>query len=89
MSGFDLAPTLAAASLGMGGYGGYVWPAFAIAALVLGGLLAQSLISARRNEAEAAALRAERTAAAEPPIETPAESLAESLAESHEADDGA
>jgi heme exporter protein D len=49
----------------MGGYGAYVWPAFAIAALVLIGLLMQSLVSARRNEAEAAALRAERAAALE------------------------
>ena len=47
----------------MGGYGAYVWPAFAIAAVVLIGLLVQSLVSARRNEAEAATLRAERAAA--------------------------
>jgi heme exporter protein D len=47
----------------MGGYGAYVWPAFGLAALVLAGLFVQSLASARRNEAEAAALRAERAAA--------------------------
>ena len=57
--------SLAASALGMGGYGGYVWPAFAIAALVMGALLAQSLHSTRRNEAEASALRAERAAGRE------------------------
>lgn len=49
----------------MAGYGAYVWPAFALAAVVLIGLLVQSLVSARRNEAEAATLRAERAAALE------------------------
>ena len=34
----------------MGGYGIYVWPAFAVAVLVLGGLLYASLRTMRANE---------------------------------------
>lgn len=60
----------------MGKYGAFVWPAFAIAALVMIALLVQSLAGARHSEAEAAALRAERAAALE-------------AAQSKEADDGA
>jgi heme exporter protein D len=41
----------------MGGYAGYVWPAFGFAALVLIGLLAQSWVAARRREAEFEQLR--------------------------------
>jgi heme exporter protein D len=41
----------------MGGYAGFVWPAFGFAALVLIGLLAQSWWAVRRREAELAQLR--------------------------------
>ena len=44
----------------MGGYGGYVWPAFAIAAIVLAGLLVASLTALRRREREATALEEAR-----------------------------
>ncbi len=37
--------------LAMGGYGAFVWPAYAIAALVLVGLLAASLLRLRRGRA--------------------------------------
>lgn len=40
----------------MGGYGGYVWTAFGLAALVLGGLLISSLVTLRRREREAKSL---------------------------------
>jgi heme exporter protein D len=43
--------------LAMGGYAAYVWTAFGLTALVLGGLLWQSLRLARRREAELASLR--------------------------------
>jgi len=36
--------------LAMGGYAGYVWPAFAFAALVMIGLLASSLRALRARE---------------------------------------
>lgn len=39
------------AFLSMGGYGIYVWPAFSVAALVLGGLLYASLRTLRANQA--------------------------------------
>jgi heme exporter protein D len=38
--------------LAMGGYARYVWPAFAVAALVLIGLLLQSLRAYRARQAE-------------------------------------
>lgn len=34
--------------LAMGGYAGYVWPAFGVAALVLGGLAVQAWAARRR-----------------------------------------
>jgi heme exporter protein D len=43
--------------LDMGGYGGYVWPAFGATALVLIGLLLASVRSLRAKEAALAALR--------------------------------
>jgi len=46
--------------LGMGGYGAYVWPAFILAAVVLGGLLVNSVMTLRRREREAQALEAQR-----------------------------
>jgi len=43
--------------LDMGGYGGYVWPAFGAAAVVLVGLLLATVRSLRAKEAALAALR--------------------------------
>ena len=40
----------------MGGYAAFVWPAYAVAAVVLIGLLVQTLRSLRAREAEFAAL---------------------------------
>ena len=40
----------------MGGYAGFVWPAYALAAILLVGLLAASLRQLRKAEAELAAL---------------------------------
>lgn len=48
--------------LHMGGYGGYVWPAYGLGAVLLVLVLALSLASARRNEAELEALQAMRRA---------------------------
>ena len=42
--------------LQMGGYAGFVWPAYALAAILLAGLLAISLRQLRKAEAELAAL---------------------------------
>jgi heme exporter protein D len=42
--------------LAMGGYAQFVWPAYALAALVLIGLLVTSLRQLRKVEAELAAL---------------------------------
>ncbi len=50
MSGLD-------AFLAMGGYAGYVWPAYTAAAIVLGGLLAWSLAGYRRAQRELEALQ--------------------------------
>jgi heme exporter protein D len=47
--------------LAMGGYAGFVWPAYALAALVLVGLLALSLRQLRKTEAELAALGLSRS----------------------------
>jgi heme exporter protein D len=46
--------------LAMGGYAAYVWPAYAVAALVLIGLLVQSRSALRRNEALLRQLEAAR-----------------------------
>jgi heme exporter protein CcmD len=43
--------------LAMGGYGAYVWSAFAIALLLMVGLFVQSRQAARKREAELEALR--------------------------------
>ncbi len=43
--------------LEMGGYAGFVWPAYAIAAVVMAGLLVVSLRRLRRAETELSALR--------------------------------
>ena len=42
----------------MGGHGAFIWPSYLIAAAVLIGLLAQSLVTLRRRERTLAALRA-------------------------------
>ncbi len=44
--------------LNMGGYGGFVWTAWGLAALVIGGLVWTSLRDLRAREAEIAALEA-------------------------------
>ncbi len=46
--------------LAMGGYADFVWPAYALAAIVLIGLLAVSLRQLRNTEAELAALSLSR-----------------------------
>jgi heme exporter protein D len=46
-----------ASFLDMGGYGGYVWPAFGVTAVVLLGLLLASLRSLRAREETLAALQ--------------------------------
>ena len=45
--------------LDMGKYAAYVWPAWAISALVLGALAARALLAARRWSAELKRLEAE------------------------------
>ncbi len=42
----------------MGGHGAFIWPSYLIAAVVLVGLLAQTLVTLRRRERTLAALRA-------------------------------
>ena len=44
--------------LAMGGYGGFVWPAYAVALLVLAWLVIASLRQLAKAEAEVAALEA-------------------------------
>ena len=46
--------------LWMGGYAGFVWPAYAVAALVLGGLAGQSWRRHRRSSRELARLAGDR-----------------------------
>jgi heme exporter protein CcmD len=46
--------------LSMGGYWPYIWPAYGVAALGLGGLLVASLCRLRANEAALRQLEAER-----------------------------
>ena len=50
------------AFLDMGGYAAFVWPSFAITAVVLVAMLVVSLRGLRSNEAALAALQAERGA---------------------------
>jgi heme exporter protein D len=49
----------------MGGYGGYVWPAYIIAAVVMAGLLLASLRALHSRQAELDALEARRRGAGE------------------------
>ena len=53
--------------LAMGGYAGFVWPAYGIATVVLGGILVASLRSLRRRERLLAELRAARRGLPEDP----------------------
>ncbi|MED5360274.1 MAG: heme exporter protein CcmD [Pseudomonadota bacterium] len=46
--------------LDMGGYAAFIWPAYLIAAVILGGILAQTIITMRRRERLADALRLQR-----------------------------
>ena len=48
--------------LDMGRYAAFVWPAWAISAVVLGALAARALIAARRWQAELRRLEADRPA---------------------------
>ena len=54
--------------LAMGGYGGYVWPAYLIAAGVLVALLVASLRTVRKQESRLAALRRTRSGLTEDDI---------------------
>jgi len=47
--------------LAMGGYAGFVWPAYALAAILLVGLVVVSLRQLRKVEAELAALGLSRS----------------------------
>ncbi len=42
--------------LSMGGYAGYVWPAYGLALLIIGGLIIQSTLDYRRQKRLAAQL---------------------------------
>ena len=44
--------------LSMGGYAAFIWPTYAVAAVVLGGLLGVTWSGMRRREAELELLRA-------------------------------
>lgn len=46
--------------LAMGGYAVYVWPAYGLAALVLGGMAVVSVLGLKRRRAELASLDAVR-----------------------------
>lgn len=46
--------------LAMGGYAAYVWPAFAVAAIIMAGLVANTLRTLRRRERELAEIEGAR-----------------------------
>ena len=46
----------------MGGYGAFIWPAYAVAAIVMVGLIIATLRNLRARESELAALEAEKQA---------------------------
>ena len=46
--------------LAMGGYARFVWPAFGLALIVLGGLLIESLVTYRKRRRELAAAESQR-----------------------------
>jgi len=47
--------------LAMGGYARFVWPAFGLALVVLGGLLIESLVTYRKRQRELAAAERQRS----------------------------
>jgi heme exporter protein D len=49
-----------ASFIAMGGYGHFIWPAYGIAAVVLGGLAVAAVRRLARSEADLAKLEAER-----------------------------
>jgi heme exporter protein D len=49
-----------AAFFAMGGYAAYVWPAFAVAAIVMAALVASTLMTLRRRERELAEIEGAR-----------------------------
>lgn len=46
--------------LAMGGYARFVWPAFGITVIVLGGLLVDSIVTYRRRQRELASVERRR-----------------------------
>ncbi|MBE11092.1 MAG: heme exporter protein CcmD [Rhodospirillaceae bacterium] len=44
----------------MGGYGAFIWPAYLVTFIILGGILAQSVVTMRRRERLADVLRKRR-----------------------------
>jgi heme exporter protein D len=46
--------------LAMGGYARFVWPAFGLAFIVLGGLLIESLVTYKKRQRELAAAEKQR-----------------------------
>ena len=46
--------------LNMGGYAGYVWPCFGLAALILGGFAVSSVLRLKSRQRELAALKSQR-----------------------------
>ena len=44
----------------MGGYAAFIWPAYLVTVLILGGILAQTVITMRRRERLADTLRKQR-----------------------------
>ena len=46
--------------LAMGGYARFVWPAFGLAFIVLGGLLVESLVTYKKRQRELAAAEKQR-----------------------------
>ena len=44
----------------MGGYGAFIWPAYLVTFIILGGLLVQSVVTMRRRERLADVLRKRR-----------------------------
>ena len=44
----------------MGGYGAFIWPAYLVTFIILGGILVQSVVTMRRRERLADVLRKRR-----------------------------
>ena len=58
---FDTVTNTIQTFIAMGGYAGFVWPAYALAAILLVGLVVVSLRQLRKVEAELAALGLSRS----------------------------